>query len=178
MSDVKISVRFRWKTGTYGLTSALLYVLVNNLLNKISGNCFIFHNQTSLSCILSKNLAVIDPIKLSLKLTCDHIQHFNLLFTELLSFYMFMGKQMILTIFIISIAFGTKTELQIRIIQFCPSTNRTFVACDTFRLLYLTVIRPLPVYFFWRYTAIVACTEKENQEIQNRCDNSNSASPA
>ena len=78
MSNVKISVRLRWKTGTYGLTSALLYILVDNLLNKISGNCFIFHNQTSLSCILSKDLTVIVPIKLSLKLKYDHIPHFNL----------------------------------------------------------------------------------------------------
>ena len=91
---------------------------------------------------------------------------------------MFMGKQMILTIFIISIAFGTETELQIRIIQFCPSTNCTFVACDVLRLLHLTVIGPLPVYFLWRYTAIIACTEEENQEIQNRCYDRNSATPA
>ena len=148
MSDVKISVRFRWKTGTYGLTSALLYVLVNNLLNKISGNCFIFHNQTSLSCILSKNLICHNSHKTALKLLK---LAFHLVFlpgNEMhLLFYMFMGKQMILTIFIISIAFGAKTKFQIRIVQLCSPTNGTFVACDTFRLLYLTVICPLPVYF-------------------------------
>ena len=44
-------------------------------------------------------------------------------------------------------AFGAKTKFQIRIVQLCSPTNGTFVACDTFRLLYLTVICPLPVYF-------------------------------
>ena len=90
---------------------------------------------------------------------------------------MLMGKQMILTIFIISIAFGAKTKFQIRIVQLCSPTNGTFVACDTFRLLYLTVICPLPVYFLRWNTAIIARCKEENQEIQDRGNNGNSAAP-
>ena len=34
-SDMKVSIRFRWKSGMNNLTMSLLYILVNHLLNKI-----------------------------------------------------------------------------------------------------------------------------------------------
>ena len=51
--------------------------------------------------------------------------------------YMHVCKQMILTIFIIAIALGAETELQLRIGFLCPSADRTFVSCDLRRILYL-----------------------------------------
>jgi hypothetical protein len=49
-------------------------------------------------------------------------------------FYMFMRKQVILAVFIVSVASGTETELQIRIIFFGPAADRTFVFCDPVRI--------------------------------------------
>ena len=49
-------------------------------------------------------------------------------------FYMFMCKQVILAVFIVSVASGTETELQIRIIFFGPAADRTFVFCDPVRI--------------------------------------------
>ena len=37
---------------------------------------------------------------------------------------------MILAIFVVAVTFGAETELQIRIVLFCPSTDGTFVSCD------------------------------------------------
>ena len=37
---------------------------------------------------------------------------------------------MILAVFVVAVALGTETELQIRIILFRPSADRTFVSCD------------------------------------------------
>lgn len=41
---------------------------------------------------------------------------------------MFMGEQMILTVFIISIALGTETKLQIVSVQLCTSADRTLMS--------------------------------------------------
>ena len=43
---------------------------------------------------------------------------------------MFMSKQMVLKIFIISVAFGAKAKLQIGIVLFCASADRAFMLCD------------------------------------------------
>ena len=44
MSDMKISVWFRWKTGTYLLAFSFFNILIYDLLDKISGNCFVIHS--------------------------------------------------------------------------------------------------------------------------------------
>ena len=38
---------------------------------------------------------------------------------------MLMRKEMILTVFIVSVAFGTEPEFQTRVIQFRPAAHRT-----------------------------------------------------
>ena len=40
MSDMKISIGFRWKSGVHSIIDTLCQILINNLLNKISGNSF------------------------------------------------------------------------------------------------------------------------------------------
>ena len=44
---------------------------------------------------------------------------------------MFVRKQMILAILIITVTFGAEAELQIISVQLCPSADRTFVLGDT-----------------------------------------------
>ena len=42
---------------------------------------------------------------------------------------MLMRKEMILTVLIVSVTFGTESELQARVIQFRPAAYRTAVVC-------------------------------------------------
>ena len=42
MTDMEISVRFRWETGVYGIINTFGQILVNDVLNKIFGNCCFF----------------------------------------------------------------------------------------------------------------------------------------
>lgn len=39
MSDMKIAVRLRRKPGVYGIINTLCQILVNDLLDKVFGNC-------------------------------------------------------------------------------------------------------------------------------------------
>ena len=48
-----------------------------------------------------------------------------------MSSYMLMGKQMILTILIVSLTFGTETKLQIVSVQLRSSAYRTFMSGDS-----------------------------------------------
>ena len=43
MSDMEVPVRFRWETGVYGIINTFGQILVNDVLNKIFGNSFVFH---------------------------------------------------------------------------------------------------------------------------------------
>lgn len=64
-------------------------------------------------------------------------------------FYMLVGKKMFLTILIISITFRTETELQVRIILFCPSADGTFMLGHPSGTINLLVIDSLSVDLFW-----------------------------
>lgn len=52
---------------------------------------------------------------------------------------MFMGKQMILTILIITITFGTETELKGRVILLCSSADSAFMLRDRAVALHLAL---------------------------------------
>lgn len=63
---------------------------------------------------------------------------------------MLMGKQMILTIFVIAIALGAETEFQVWIIQLGSSADCTFMLCHhaaSPRFLHLSLKYLLPVNF-------------------------------
>ena len=47
---------------------------------------------------------------------------------------MLVGKQMLLAVFIIAIAFGTEPEFQIRPVPFRPAANGAFMPCNILRL--------------------------------------------
>ena len=86
----------------------------------------------------------------------------------LTSVYMFMRKQMILTIFVISFTFGTETELQIRIIQFCSAADRAFVLrdlCPASALPGTCPVCPAPVYLMRRVTLQVFGRKIKDQEV-------------
>ena len=47
MSYMKISIRFRRETGADCLAVSLFDIFINDLFNKIFGNSFVFHSQSS-----------------------------------------------------------------------------------------------------------------------------------
>lgn len=62
---------------------------------------------------------------------------------------MLVGKQMVLTILIISIALGTETEFQMVSIFLCTSANRAFMAGRALlSLLYASLVGLSSVYLF------------------------------
>ena len=43
MSDMKISVGFRWKTRMHGIVNAFCQIFINNIFYKILGNVLVLH---------------------------------------------------------------------------------------------------------------------------------------
>ena len=43
MSDMEVSIRFRWKAGVDGVINAISQILVNDVFNKIFRNGFVIH---------------------------------------------------------------------------------------------------------------------------------------
>ena len=85
---------------------------------------------------------------------------------------MCMCEQMILAILIVAVTFRAVTELQARIIQFCPSTDSAFVFCPiliyvrgTLRPLYLLLVFSFPLHLFRRIRIRIPCAHKEEQDI-------------
>ena len=93
---------------------------------------------------------------------------------------MLMGKQMILTVFIITVTFGTETEFQSRIILFRSSANCAFMLGYTAGMSHLCIPHLclkyiLSMHFFWRYPLIISGRQIENQEVQKCCRNGDSS---
>ena len=87
-----------------------------------------------------------------------------------------MGKQMILTIFIVSVALRAEPKLQVIPIKLCPATDRTFVLGDpaigrgiprSFRLCLLFKLRS-PVNLTRRKPLNINGSQKEDEEIKER----------
>ena len=47
MSDMKITIRFRWKTCMHSVINAFFKIFVYNILNKVFGNCLVVHDSPS-----------------------------------------------------------------------------------------------------------------------------------
>ena len=83
-------------------------------------------------------------------------------------------KQMILAVFVIAVTFGAISEFQVRIVQFCPSADRTFVPGSVciyivrpFCLLDFFMIFPLPFHLLRRIRLHISGTEEKYREIQD-----------
>ena len=63
--------------------------------------------------------------------------------------YMHMRKQMILTVFIVSVTLGTETELQLRIGLLCPAADRTFMSRDLRGILYFLLKLLSSLHLLW-----------------------------
>ncbi len=83
---------------------------------------------------------------------------------------MLVGKQMLLAVFIIAIAFGTEPEFQIRPVPFRPAANGAFMPCNILRLPHLLPVYLLPVDFLWGHPMVIPCGKKENQEVHQGCE--------
>ena len=82
---------------------------------------------------------------------------------------MLMCEQMILTILIISLTFGAETKFQIRIIQFGPATDRTFMLGDLRTASVLSGACPVSsaaVYLMRRIALQISGRQIKDQEIQ------------
>lgn len=88
---------------------------------------------------------------------------------------MLMGKQVILAVFVVPVAFGAEPEFQIRPVPLCPAADSAFVPGNIFCLPHLLPVDLFSMHFFWRHPLIIPCTEKENQEIQQGSKNSRPA---
>ena len=86
---------------------------------------------------------------------------------------MLMCKQMVLTVFIIAVAFGTETELKIRIVQLCTPADGTFMLGNAagFRVYPASVHSllkiPPPLHFLRPETAHTSSGKEEKYKIQN-----------
>ena len=79
---------------------------------------------------------------------------------------MLMGKQMVLTIFIIAVALGTETEFQLRIGLFRSSANRTFMTGNPRRMVHFpSKLLPLLHLLGAHSDAVFGCKVK-HQEIE------------
>src|SRR5690554_2422172 len=95
----------------------------------------------------------------------------------MLFFNMLMSKQMLHTILIISITFGTKSKLKLIIIMLCLTTCRAFVSGNNMMSInggMMTKIHTrfhlfsklgFTFIFSWGYSSIISCCKEENQEI-------------
>src|SRR5699024_103146 len=98
-------------------------------------------------------------------------------------FYMLMCKQMVLTVFIIAVAFGTETELQIRIVLLCTPADGTFMLGNAagFRVYPASVHSllkiPPPLHFLRPETAHTSSGKEEKYKIQERSHNGNCHHP-
>ena len=95
---------------------------------------------------------------------------------------MLMGKQMILTILIVSLTFGTESEFQIRIIQLCASADGAFMSCDLSltgssvsgirctsahtSLSHLTAEIPFPLHLMRRIGLHISRQQEEDNKVQ------------
>ena len=89
---------------------------------------------------------------------------------------MFMGEQRILTVFIISIALGTETKLQIISIQLCTSADCTLMSGNgsigilMFRrvpLMHSLLIIPFPLLILIRISLQIPAADKIHDKIQH-----------
>ena len=79
---------------------------------------------------------------------------------------MCMCKKMVLAILIISIAFGTETEFQRRIILFRSSADRTFMFGNTGGGMSLPFEFLPALHLSWRHMDMISAGQEENKEIQ------------
>ena len=85
---------------------------------------------------------------------------------------MFMSKKMILTVFVIAVAFGTEAELQVIPVLLCPAAYGAFMLCHTrchFGMDCLLELLP-PVYFFRIDMAVIPGGKKEHDKVQQGRD--------
>ena len=80
---------------------------------------------------------------------------------------MLVGKQMLLAVFIIAIAFGTEPEFQIRPVPFRPAANGAFMPCNILRLPHLLPVYLLPVDFLWGHPMVIPCGKKVRKFIRD-----------
>ena len=96
---------------------------------------------------------------------------------------MCMGKQMILTVFIIAIAFGTETKFQIWIILLSSAADGTFMLCNgtilpgTALWLHSTAKFVASVNLFGIITLKIPRSQKINNKIQKGCNDQYSHKP-
>ena len=82
------------------------------------------------------------------------------------SLHMRMGKEMLLAVLIISVAFGAETELQHRIILVRPSADRTLMFCDLrIALDFMPELRP-SLHLLRRHMDMASGGKEKDDEIQ------------
>ena len=72
---------------------------------------------------------------------------------------------MIRAVLVVSVAPGAESELKVRIIKFCPSTDGTFMSCDILRSLHALFVDPPSVYLPWREPFKVFICNVKDQEV-------------
>ena len=78
---------------------------------------------------------------------------------------MLVGKQMVLAILVIPLAFGAKPEFQLFSVLFCPAADRALMLGHSLRAAHLLAVNLLSVNLLRRNPMIIPGAEKENQEI-------------
>ncbi len=92
-----------------------------------------------------------------------------------------MGEQMILAIFVISVAFRTEAKFQIVPVQLCAAADGTFMLCNAFRrcaALDLLMKMLSSAELFWRDAPDIPVHQKEDQEVGEGRKNDGSPSPS
>ena len=79
---------------------------------------------------------------------------------------MLMGKQMLLAIFIIPVAFGAETEFQIRAVQLRPPANRAFMLGHPRIPLHFPPVFLPPFYLFGRHMDMVFAGYPKYYEVK------------
>ena len=82
---------------------------------------------------------------------------------------MLMGKQMVLTVLIVAVAFGTESKFQLGIGLIRPAADGAFMLCHHMCPVYLAFKLMLPFYLFRTpYNAFPVSKEKYNKIEQGR----------
>ena len=83
---------------------------------------------------------------------------------------------MILAVFIVAVAFGAETEFQVIPVLFCPAAHSAFMLCHTrchFGMDCFLKLLP-PVHLFWIDMVVIPGGKKENNEVQQGCNDHHS----
>ena len=75
-------------------------------------------------------------------------------------------EQVLVTVFIITVALRAVTELQIRVVKLCPVADRTLMSGAAGVFVHLSLIFDLPVYFLRRNSPVISRGEIEQKEVQ------------